>query len=38
MCELLKIRNMFLKVMVDNKCANIFSTFEDDLNSNYLDT
>ena len=35
MCELLK---MFLRVMVDNKCANIFFTPEVDLSSKHLDT
>ena len=31
MCKLLKIGNIFLREMVDNKCANIFSTIEVDL-------
>ena len=31
MCELLKIENIFLRDMVDNKCANIFSTHVVDL-------
>ena len=28
MCELVKIGNIFFLDMVDNKCANIFSTIE----------
>ena len=31
MCELLKIENIFLRDMVDNKCANIFSIHVVDL-------
>ena len=37
MCKLLKIGN-FLRDVMDNKCANIFSTLEIDLSSKYLDT
>ena len=31
MCELLKFENIFLRDMVENKCANIFSTHVVDL-------
>ena len=37
MCDLLKIV-ISLRDMVDNKCANIFSTTEVDLSSKHLDT
>ena len=37
MCELLKIGYVF-RDMMDNKCANIFSTLKVNLSSKYLDT